>query len=374
MSVLADRETPLIRNCWYVLALASEADRTLRSRKVAGQAVVFYRRLDGNVAVLRDRCPHRSFPLSKGILDGDRLICNYHGLTFAPDGRCIAKPTDPTNAAPLSAGTYPVVERDAVIWIWPGDPALADEALIPAVPWLAQDGWDLVSGYLRFPANYVALHENLMDLSHFAFLHAGNIGTPAYAAAPFRVKVEDGRINLRRVLENAPLPSLLSVPTELGDKPVTRETDTWWMSPGLNLTHSNVHDPDPAPGRPGTYAFKVIHFITPETQNSTHNFWAVARDFRLGDPAIPEHTQASFKVAFQEDLEALDWIETLQGEEGLEFGEIHLGSDRGGLLMRREMKRRAWREAAPAGSGPAVRSDVVGQARRLDDHPSEEAA
>lgn len=354
MSPLADRDTPLIRNNWYALGFSSEADRTLRSRKVAGEAVVFYRRLDGGLVVLRDRCPHRSFPLSKGTLDGDRLLCGYHGLGFAPDGRCVSKPTDPGNEIPVSAGTYPVAERHHLMWIWPGDPALADEALIPSLPWLGQDGWDYVHGYLRFPANYVALHENLMDLSHFAFLHVGNIGTPEYAAAPFRVAVKDGHINLRRVLEDAPLPSLLAVPTRLGAKRVTRETDTWWISPALNLTHSNVHDPAPEPGQRARYAFKVIHLITPETQYSTHNFWAVARDFRLGDPAVPEHTHASFDKAFREDQEALDWIEQLQREEGLGFGEIHLGSDRGGILMRREMLKRAMREAGVPAAGGAT--------------------
>lgn len=355
MSTLADRRTPIIRNCWYVLGMSAEADRTLKSRKIAGEAVVFFRSLEGNLSVLRDRCPHRSFPLSKGFLDGDRLVCNYHGLTFAPDGRCVAKPTDPLNETSFKAATYPVIERNEVIWIWPGDASLADESRIPDVPWLGKEGWDYVSGYLRFPANYVSLHENLMDLSHFAFLHAGNIGTPEYADAPFKVTVKEGRINLRRILEGKPLPSLLSVPTELEGKPVTRETDTWWISPGLNLTHSNVIDPAPEAGRPEAYAFKVVHFITPETQNSTHNFWAVARNFRLGDPAIPIHTNLSFKKAFQEDMEALGWIDTLQDEEGLEFGEIHLKSDRGGLLMRHEMKRLAMLEAegSPAEQVPA---------------------
>jgi phenylpropionate dioxygenase-like ring-hydroxylating dioxygenase large terminal subunit len=339
MSALADRDTPLIRNCWYVMAMAAEVGATLLSRKIAGLALVAYRAHDGTIAVLRDRCPHRSFPLSKGRLDGDVLVCGYHGLGFLPNGQCISRPTDPTNKHAIHATALPARERHGVIWVWPGDPALADDAAIPELPWLDAEGWDHVSGYLHFPANYIALHENLMDLSHFAFLHAGNIGTPEYADAPFRVQTKDGRINLRRVLENSPLPSLLSVPTELGVKPVTRETDTWWMSPALNLTHSNVHDPAPDSGRKATYTFKVIHFITPETQTTTHNFWAVARDFRLGDPAIPDHTNASFRKAFQEDLEALDWIDALQREEGLGFGEIHLHSDTGGILMRRAMKK-----------------------------------
>lgn len=46
MTFLADRDTPLIRNAWYVLAFSTEVDRTLLSRKIEGEAVVFFRRLD----------------------------------------------------------------------------------------------------------------------------------------------------------------------------------------------------------------------------------------------------------------------------------------------------------------------------------------
>lgn len=344
MSIYANRSTPLIKNTWYVLCFSSEVDRTLRSRKIAGVDVLFYRTTEGKAVVMRNRCPHRSFPLSKGKLDGDNVVCNYHGLGFGPNGKCVSKPSDPENDLEVSAGTYPFVESQSVIWIWPGDSSLVDEKLIPEIPWLEKEDWDDVRGYLNFPANYTALHENLMDLSHFAFLHAGNIGTPEYGSAPFKVAKKEGMVNIRRVLEDASLPALLSVPTELGDKRVTRVTDTYWVSPALNLTHSNIIDDTPAAGKPSLYSFKILHFITPETQFTTHNFWAVARDFRLGDPAIPEHTYKSFAVAFQEDLEALEWINELQEEEGLEFGEIHLGPDRGALLIRREMKKLAKNE------------------------------
>ena len=95
---LADHTTPFVRNEWYVAALSEEIDRTLRDRRLLGLGVLLYRKSDGAPAALQNRCPHRSFPLSRGTLDGDEVTCGYHGLTFGPDGACatvqIPRPTN----------------------------------------------------------------------------------------------------------------------------------------------------------------------------------------------------------------------------------------------------------------------------------------
>lgn len=353
MSQLADFATALIDDCWYALALSAELDRTPRSRTIAGKAMVYYRTQSGEVAVLRDRCPHRAFPLSKGYLDGDLIVCNYHGLAFEPNGACARKPSDPSNSAPVRVQAIPFFERQGILWVWPGDPAAAAAENIPDLPWMVDPDWSCVSGYLNFPANYIALHENLMDLTHFAFLHAGNIGTPAYAAAPFNVAVRDRVVNIRRVLRDAPLPELLAVPTGLGTRAVTRETDTYWISPGLNLTESIVEDPDDPTSPSKRFRFRIIHLITPETQRTTHNFWAIARDFSQENPAIDAHLRVCAARAFQEDLDALGWIQSSLDREGAGPDEIHLASDRGGLLVRREMKRRAMAQASRSPRPPA---------------------
>ncbi|WP_368628059.1 Rieske 2Fe-2S domain-containing protein, partial [Klebsiella pneumoniae] len=62
----ADQDTPLIKNCWYVAALAHEVTRELSSRRLLGVEVVLYRTAKGEPVAMRNRCPHRSFPLAKG--------------------------------------------------------------------------------------------------------------------------------------------------------------------------------------------------------------------------------------------------------------------------------------------------------------------
>jgi len=120
------------RNCWYVAAWDHEIKRlTLNRRILLGEAVVLYRTSDGAPAALEDRCCHRHAPLSHGRLKRDEIECAYHGLRFAPDGRCTHIPSQDSIPASACVRSYPVVERYHWLWIWMGDPALADDSLIP---------------------------------------------------------------------------------------------------------------------------------------------------------------------------------------------------------------------------------------------------
>ena len=69
----ADHTTPLVLNCWYVAGLSGEITRDILSRRLLGTEVALYRTLAGAPVAVRNRCPHRSFPLAKGRLDGDTL-------------------------------------------------------------------------------------------------------------------------------------------------------------------------------------------------------------------------------------------------------------------------------------------------------------
>jgi len=82
-----------IRNAWYVAAWTHEIERgRIHARTIIDQPLVLYRTTDNGIVALEDRCPHRFAPLSLGRLEGDALRCMYHGLKFAPDGRCIEIP------------------------------------------------------------------------------------------------------------------------------------------------------------------------------------------------------------------------------------------------------------------------------------------
>ena len=121
-------------NAWYPAAWTHEIRHELAARTICGQAIVLYRRRDGQIAALRDACWHRLLPLSMGRLDGDEVVCGYHGLVFDSSGHCTFMPAQkhPTPGACVQA--YPVAEKHRLVWIWPGDASRADIAKIPGLP------------------------------------------------------------------------------------------------------------------------------------------------------------------------------------------------------------------------------------------------
>jgi len=120
-----------LRNAWYVAAFTSEVGRDPLPRTLLNDKIAMYRTEDGTPVALEDRCCHRGLPLSMGQCVGDNLQCGYHGLQFDQSGQCVLVPGQ-ANIPPRSVvRSYPLVERLNWVWIWMGEPAKADENLIP---------------------------------------------------------------------------------------------------------------------------------------------------------------------------------------------------------------------------------------------------
>ena len=97
-----------VRNCWYATAWDFEVKHdAILARTIAGEDLVLYRKTDGGVVAFEDCCCHRHAPLSEGRIVGDDLRCMYHGLKFAPDGKCNEIPGQPTipSRFPMSPST-----------------------------------------------------------------------------------------------------------------------------------------------------------------------------------------------------------------------------------------------------------------------------
>ena len=101
-------------NCWYVVATSDEVGRSLLARQALGRRLLLFRQENGQVAVLDDRCAHRAAPLSMGTLDGDQVVCGYHGFTFAADGRCVRVPSQRHVPYGAQVRSYPVRGAAAV--------------------------------------------------------------------------------------------------------------------------------------------------------------------------------------------------------------------------------------------------------------------
>lgn len=166
-----------LRNCWYAAGWSKDfAPEQLHAVTILNEPIVIYRKEDGAPAALQDRCCHRLAPLSMGRLEGENLRCMYHGLKFAPSGRCVEIPGDTKIPPQVKVRSYPIRDKYSLAWIWMGDSERADEALIPNCVGVDDPNWAMRPGRMDYQANYKLINENLLDLSHIAFLHNRSLG------------------------------------------------------------------------------------------------------------------------------------------------------------------------------------------------------
>src|SRR4026209_296668 len=199
-----------LQNCWYVAAWDHELiDGRLLARTILDKPVVLYKGESGKPVALDDRCAHRGAKLSNGRREGDCVRCMYHGLKFDASGKCVQIPGQDNIPPKLGVRSYPLVERDHLIWIWPGDPALADPAKILDFPYLRDPSWRGKPDYMHYNANYLLIVDNLSDFAHLAFVHTKTLGGSeeyAYKSKPTAIeRLEDG-FRVERWHMNAPCP------------------------------------------------------------------------------------------------------------------------------------------------------------------------
>ncbi|MGY4485857.1 phenylpropionate dioxygenase-like ring-hydroxylating dioxygenase large terminal subunit [Bradyrhizobium sp. LM3.2] len=197
---------PFPMNAWYVAAWDADVKPALLPRTICGKHVVMYRKADGSVAALEDACWHRLVPLSKGRLEGDTVVCGYHGLKYNAQGRCTFMPSQETINPSACVRAYPVVERHRYIWLWMGDPALADPTLVPDMHWNHDPAWAGDGKTIHVNCDYRLVLDNLMDLTHETFVHGSSIGNEAVAEAPFDVTHGEKTVTVTRWMRGIEAP------------------------------------------------------------------------------------------------------------------------------------------------------------------------
>ncbi|MBY0509244.1 MAG: aromatic ring-hydroxylating dioxygenase subunit alpha [Rhodospirillaceae bacterium] len=300
-----------IQNCWYVAAWDKEVPRDgLFARTVVNMPLVFGRDAAGKVFALQDRCCHRAAPLSKGRKEGEHIRCMYHGLLFDKSGQCIAVPAQERVPAALKVRSFPVVETHRWIWVWMGAPELADTALIPSTPWLDHPAWRALDGYVHYDTNYLLIADNLLDFSHLPYLHPTTLGgSPDYAAVLPHVERKERGIHLTKWVKNTEAPLYAA---EYGGFKPGAKVDRWmfyeFLIPGVLLMDSGMtaagHG-DKDGFREKSLAFRGCQALTPETDNSTHYFFAHPHNFLIDRPDVTQSIHNGILTAFDEDREMI---------------------------------------------------------------------
>ena len=298
-----------IRNRWYVAAWDSEVDRAPLARTICGEPIVLYRKLDRQPVAMRDACPHRLLPLSMGFKEGDSLRCRYHGLLIGPDGRAEEMPVKSEKVPKaVCVPVYPVVERHRFVWVWIGDPALADPAKVPNFWPCSAEGWTFDGGYNHISCDYRLVIDNLMDLSHETYVHQGSIGQHEINETPIETEVKDGSVVVRRWMPGIEPPPFWRDALKSGGL-VDRWQICHFIEPSSVLIDVGVA-PVGAGATPddhdqGVRGF-VVDAMTPESEDTTHYFWGMARNFDTGDAGFTARFKAQQGQVFEEDVEVLE--------------------------------------------------------------------
>jgi phenylpropionate dioxygenase-like ring-hydroxylating dioxygenase large terminal subunit len=296
-----------LRNAWYVAAWSDDlGDAGVLGKTILKEPVVLYRKANGDVAALQDRCPHRFAPLSMGkVINGDHIQCPYHGLEFGPSGACALNPHGTKNIPPRArVRSYPVIEKHKAIWIWmgeqPADPAkVPDFSVLDNVPethTTKRDG-------IKIKANYELIIDNLLDLSHGSYLHDGILGNAETAEAEITVDLEGNDVIVARHSSNATTPGLFGIMMPNKPERVDKFTRMRWMAPSNLRLVSGICMPGAVP-ESGT-GYHAIHMLTPESDRSTHYFFTAVRFNVLtaGDKLnaqIQEKIATTRRFAFEE--------------------------------------------------------------------------
>lgn len=157
---------PLVYNHWYVAGLSEEFGRWPKARTLLDRSIVFFRTEAGELTAFQNRCLHRSFPLSEGYLEGDHLVCGYHGIRYAPNGAVVRVPSQP-KCPNRKLQKYPVKEQGPFAFIWMGEDDHPDmETAFPDLPFLASPSFRTVHGATELSCSYLLMMENLTDLTH----------------------------------------------------------------------------------------------------------------------------------------------------------------------------------------------------------------
>lgn len=231
----------LLRRYWQPICLSEELKDLPKAVRILGEDLVVFRNKNGKVGVLDAHCAHRGTSLEYGRIEEDGIRCCYHGWYFANDGRCLQQPGEPATSCyhkEVFQPAYPVREYHGLVFIYMGPPA--KQPLLPRYEALEQENTQVIAyrNYSRgvvAAANWLQIHENVMDPIHTAFLHSTistTHFTKAFAAIP-QLAFEETELGMRYIrtsklpagqtftrVQDVVLPNVRAVSeTLLSDKP-----------------------------------------------------------------------------------------------------------------------------------------------------------
>jgi len=183
-----------LRSCRHPVAFSRDLGREPVAATLLDEPLVLWRDTVGEAHAFSDLCIHRGTALSLGSVEGDEIVCPYHGWRYGTDGACTLIPQleDPTRIpSKARAQRFRCEERYGMVWVALEEPRWP----LPEVPELESDEWRTVlCGPYEWRCDASRQVENFTDFGHFPFVHPGLLGDPERPVVPQHEVEMDGHV------------------------------------------------------------------------------------------------------------------------------------------------------------------------------------
>ncbi|MGH9172149.1 MAG: Rieske 2Fe-2S domain-containing protein [Acidimicrobiales bacterium] len=323
----ADDAGSLLRSCWHPVAFSRDLVTGPQPVTLLGEPVAIWRDSQGQAHASSDVCIHRGTALSLGSVQGDELVCPYHGWHYDESGRCtlIPQQEQPTRIPPKACiKSFSCVDVLGLIWVALEEPRFA----LPDVPELHSSDWRTVAcGPFPWLADASRQIENFTDFGHFPWVHPGLLGDPSRPVVPdYEVHIDAHVVSYDIVRPEAPNSEEFPIFANEGqDSPLRR-------------SHYELHLPYTLVLRLGWGGREgMVYFFAsqPVTDDRCCGYLYVARNYNLdGDDGVIREFE---EVIFEQDRRIVE----SQRPERVPFditAEIHLKFDAVAVAYRRAMR------------------------------------
>jgi len=173
-SQFEDRDWEILSQHWYPVARIEDVSTQPQQVTLLDVKMALYKTESGDIHLVRDICPHRGVPLTKGWVEGEEIVCPYHGLRYNAAGQCTKIPAQPelTKISDrFRLSKFPVVQKYGLIWtsIQNHD---VESAHFPVL-----DTWEdpthqaILPPYVDIAGSSGRQLEGFIDVAHFAWVH-----------------------------------------------------------------------------------------------------------------------------------------------------------------------------------------------------------
>lgn len=329
------RETPFPRDCtfskedwtvlanyWYPISRIDEISEKPLAVKLLDVDLVVYK-ANEKIIVARDLCLHRGTPLSMGWVEGDNIVCPYHGFSYGPTGNCTSIPAHPdANISPrLCITIYPVALRYGLLWTsLTGE----EETIPPLYAWDDENYLNILPPTIDIDGSAGRQIEGFLDVSHFAWVHHESFGSRDNPFVPsYQVEKTDYGLHAEYVstVSNYPKGAEHLAPPDF------KWLRVFDIYPPLAASLT-VHFPNNG-------QLHILNVLCPISARKTRLFSPMARNF---DKDAPIEATYEFNLRiFNEDREM---VEAQKPEElPLDLqAEVHIAADKTSVAYRQLLK------------------------------------